>query len=290
MKNTLTISTLFAACILSACGNESPTNPSTNNTGENQVSSSSTNSELEISTDSKPNSSASISSDSKDPQNDTTAQSSSSDEIISNSCSSAQKIPANYNPETGILTDERDGEKYKTTQIGNQIWMAENLRYLPPEYLEGCIYRYLDEREKPDSLDTYGREYSWMEATKMSCDYLEKVITFGSDPFLLPYQGICPDGWHIPDLDEWKILLEEINNDIYGLVSTNWKGAGFAGTEKYGFNVLPPANHTHVEFIMTNNTGSKSQTMTFDDVGEIQMHTSNQVKTRSDFYLRCIMD
>lgn len=206
--------------------------------------------------------------------------------------SSSKGFADNYDPETGILTDERDGEVYKTAKIGNQIWMGENLRYFPPDPVEDCDLRWIDGREKPDSLDTYGRTYSWIEATRISCNFLSETVSFGNENHPLPFKGICPKGWHIPSLDEWKIAIETTDQYLYKLLSTDWVKPGYSGTDEYGFNVLKPANGTHVEFIMLDNTGSKSPTMVFNDIGgsTLQLETNFALKTVEGHYLRCLMD
>ena len=288
MKKELFAYCIAAACILSACGDDSSTSPG-NNTGDSQISSSST--------ASLPASSAKVGSDSKDASSSSTVQSSSavtssSSKEVASSSTAAKGFPANYNPETGVLTDERDGEVYKTAKIGDQIWMGQNLRYLPTEFVEGCDLRWIDEREKPDSLDTYGRGYSWIEATRISCNHMSEAISFGGEDYPLPFQGICPKGWHIPSLEEWKKMIEFTNSHLYKLLSKDWIKPGYAGTDEYGFNVLKPANGTHVQFIMLDNTGEKTQTMVFNDIGgsTIQLETVREYKTVEDLYLRCLMD
>ncbi len=288
MKKDLFAYCIAVACLLSACGDDSSTGPG-NNTGDSQVSSSST--------ASLPASSAKVSSDSKEVSSSSTVQSSSavtssSSKEVASSSAAAKGFPANYNQETGILTDERDGEVYKTAKIGDQIWMGQNLRYLPTEFVEGCDLRWIDEREKPDSLDTYGRGYSWIEATRISCNHMSEAISFGGEDYPLPFQGICPKGWHIPSLDEWKIMIESTNQHLYKLLSKDWVKPGYSGTDEYGFNVLKPANGTHVQFIMLDNTGAKTQTMVFNDIGgsTIQLETVREYKTVEDLYLRCLMD
>ena len=225
MKKEIFAYCIAAACLLSACGDDSSTSPNTN-TGDSQVSSSSVTS--------KPESSISGNSESENVSSSSTVTSSSSKEVASSSSAAQKGYPANYNPETGVLTDERDGEVYKTAKIGDQIWMGQNLRYLPTEFVEGCDLRWIDEREKPDSLDTYGRGYSWIEATRISCNHMSEAISFGGEDYPLPFQGICPKGWHIPYETEWDELIGyvSLNNDGAGVgkslkASTGWYEVGY---------------------------------------------------------------
>jgi uncharacterized protein (TIGR02145 family) len=91
---------------------------------------------------------------------------------------------------TGSVTDI-DGNVYKTIKIGDQWWMAENLRVTKnPEGnpIKSYIYKNIEENEK-----IFGRLYSWDVAMNGSRE--EGV------------QGIAPDGWHIPNDSDWEKLF-----------------------------------------------------------------------------------
>ncbi|MDR2595416.1 MAG: fibrobacter succinogenes major paralogous domain-containing protein [Fibromonadaceae bacterium] len=110
----------------------------------------------------------------------------------------------------GTLTDTRDGKIYKTTKIGEQVWMAENLNY----EAEGskCYYN------KPANCDKYGRLYNWETAMKA-----------------------CPSGWHLPANEEWKVLTKATGGGTAGkyLKATNGWNENGNGEDKYGFSALP---------------------------------------------------
>ncbi len=106
----------------------------------------------------------------------------------------------------GTLTDARDGETYRTVQIGNQVWMAENLRFKAEgSYAAG---------NSEENTKKYGRLYTWATALGISAEYTEQSPTKDIEMYRLikeeNFQGIAPEGWHIPSIKEWETLMENL--------------------------------------------------------------------------------
>jgi uncharacterized protein (TIGR02145 family) len=109
-----------------------------------------------------------------------------------------------FNPyvQYGTLTDERDGQTYRTTKIGTQLWMAENLNYFPESDSSWCYAR------NAGACIVYGRLYSWITAMQISKKY---ETTSAVSELNSPHQGVCPEGWHVPANEEWETLYGYVN-------------------------------------------------------------------------------
>lgn len=131
-----------------------------------------------------------------------------------------------YDNPCGILTDTRDGTRYRTLCIGGKRWMAENLKYNAPG-----SYCYDND---PGNCNTYGRLYSYTVLAGSSAP------TSSTNPSGI--QGICPNGWHIPSYPEWKQLIDSVGGyPVAGKVLKSSYGWKFNenGTDDYNFTVLP---------------------------------------------------
>ncbi|MFC2138470.1 FISUMP domain-containing protein [Bacteroidota bacterium] len=158
------------------------------------------------------------------------------------------------------FTDARDGNTYKWVQIGEQIWMAENLAYLPSVYnvTDGSednatgeyyyVYGYdgtnVISAKATGNYQTYGVLYNWNAA-------MNRASASSANPSGV--RGVCPSGWHLPSDDEWEELAQFISDDLgpYSKNNDDWLNVGGHlkttsgwnnngnGTDDYGFSGLP---------------------------------------------------
>ena len=103
------------------------------------------------------------------------------------------------------FTDERDGNSYCTITIGNQVWMAENLRYLP------SVYRSNQESYTESRYYVYDYQGNNVEEAKSTYNYNEYGVLYNN----IAARNACPAGWHLPSDSEWTELEIYLENNGY---------------------------------------------------------------------------
>ena len=122
-----------------------------------------------------------------------------------------------------VLTfiDDRDGNEYEYVKIGNQYWMAENLAYLPKvdkprdgflptsgDTARFFVYGYdglsVEEAKSTPEYTIFGVLYNWLAIT---CNDTITTSKKHPDDSICP---ICPEGWHVPTVEEWGELFDTL--------------------------------------------------------------------------------
>ena len=138
-----------------------------------------------------------------------------------------------------ITVTDIDGNIYETIQIGDQEWMAENLKVT--HYRDGtaitnvtdnapwvaltteayCIYN----NNVSNEVDTYGALYNWYAVADS--------------------RNIAPEGWHVPTDAEWQVLVDYLGGDAVAggkmkeAGTTHWLDPNMGATNESGFTALP---------------------------------------------------
>jgi uncharacterized protein (TIGR02145 family) len=168
-----------------------------------------------------------------------------------------QGTPGEHNYPTDELIDI-DGNIYSTVIIGEQEWMAENLRVTRfqngdliqnGQYLGTDIpdsYYYFTYDNNPANINPYGLLYT---------GYV-----------ILDEREVCPVGWTVPTNEQWKVMEMELGmswevastwgmanghgtNEGGKLKSTgylHWAMPNVGATNEVGFNALPGGSRSNI--------------------------------------------
>lgn len=177
-------------------------------------------------------------------------------------------------PNRGTFTDERDGRVYKYTTIGDQVWMAENLKYELPNPYSTCYGKEFctprghsmndtvmicntdtsqlakiaerlhstcetNECIADEFCEKYGRYYTLMKDAKFDGGFDRDLM-----------DTVCPKGWHVPTRTEWETLIESVGAAVPRLMSesaydaldstTQWLKGGSGPVDACGFSAVYP--------------------------------------------------
>lgn len=170
------------------------------------------------------------------------------------------------------VLEDIDHNVYEIAKIGNQVWMAENLKVT--HYSDGTPIPLITSNAEWENLGDNNTDdaycfYDFDENSKYGALYTWAAVMNGagsSDSNPGGVQGVCPDGWHLPSDDEWKELEMYIGISYtvvddsggrgtvgYKLRSRNgWGGGGLGGgTDEFGFSALPGGRNQKFKLYFT---------------------------------------
>ena len=212
-------------------------------------------------------------------------------------------VKANLIEVIDSLITDYDGNVYSVVKIGNQFWMAENLK--TTHYADGTSLvdgttienidgdfttkYYFTYDNDENNVDTYGRLYSWFAI--VNGDESGEVV-----------QGVCPDNWLVPSKSQWLELINYLGGEeIAGgkLKSTGydfWNYPNAGASNESGFNALPGGLRNSTAYygmnlisLYASSTGSNTTFFRIElDYNEVNLYMTNSALKDAGVSVRCI--
>jgi uncharacterized protein (TIGR02145 family) len=128
-------------------------------------------------------------------------------------------------PKPGGTVTDIDGNVYQTIKIGDQVWMAENLKVT--RYRNGdpiphvtdnstwgsdSVGAWCNYNNDTNNVSTYGRLYNWYAVADT--------------------RNIAPEGWRVPTDEDWKQLETYLGMSQAQTDASSWRGTDEGGRLK----------------------------------------------------------
>ncbi|MDP1994282.1 MAG: fibrobacter succinogenes major paralogous domain-containing protein, partial [Ignavibacteria bacterium] len=157
--------------------------------------------------------------------------------------------------DTTVVTDY-DGNTYKTVKIGDQVWMAENLR--TTKYNDGVEIPNIVNDNSWGKLKTPG--YCWGNYNMTN----RNLFGIWYNWYVVNTKKLAPTGWHIPTAAEWKTLQTYLGGESVAGGKMKVKGTAYwfspniGATNESGFSAYPVGyrNYDGVDFNMPGDLAS----------------------------------
>ncbi len=216
-----------------------------------------------------------------------------------------------------------DGNTYNTIIIGDQEWMAENLRVT--HFDDGREIPYIHNIDDWNNLSTAAYAYYPHSQIDQIFNSDDVISSYGLlyNWYTADDNKLCPDGWRVPDVEDWEKLINfvavdsntsetgnllkschYIRSPLGGDCSTEqhprWDfHSKHFGLDSYGFHGIPGGQRAHGYYVFLGRIGSwwtSSEAsennayyyyMLFDNSG---VHKSNTNYKTDGLSVRCMKD
>jgi uncharacterized protein (TIGR02145 family) len=204
----------------------------------------------------------------------------------------------NTNVGDNFFIDSLDNRRYKTVRIGNQVWMAENLK--TTKYNNGSPIPAVTNVKDWSRLTTPG--YCWYDNNQTNYGNIYGTLY---NWYTVNTGKLCPKGWHVPTDTEWTTLTEYLGGasvaggKLKEIETTHWTSPNTGATNETGFTALPGSGRRfNGKFFFfgingywwsateDNTTSAWFQNMNFND----SLVFRNGISKKYGFSVRCLRD